>query len=581
MSILIKTVRIAGFRGLQNIEVNLEKTTILTGMNNTGKTSFLKALQIALGRRQFITQEDFFDDGNNASEKIIIDVLIIPIDDNGKQIKKFNDEWSETFTTERMKFITDTEELLTDNACVPLRTIAEFNPLKNDFLIEHYILQQWLTRNENWVDTAHIKKNSYFDAMPFFYLDAQRDILEDIKLKNSYLGKMLSKIQYDENEITKIEEQIKKINDEVVKSSDVLKTIKDVLGGLDSAVGKNTGSVEITPLTKKLKDLNKGLNIYYTEDKSSFPLEAHGMGTRSWSALLMLKAFILSYDKVAKKGNLVFFPVITIEEPESHLHPNAQKKLYKQMDEMTGQKIISTHSAYIAASAELKQIRSFSKIDGINCGKIDLESFDNEEIRKIERQVINTRGELFFSKMLVLFEGETEEQVLPILAKKYFNENNRIDYMDIDFVGVSGYGNYQPFAIFAQQLYIPYLIFSDAEENVKLNIQRNNNDNNVIFLNDGNDFEKQLIEDGFRDEIIEAIISLECDNENHRNPKREELKNLSNDELRNKIPKKKKTQYAPAIAEAIVASDKKITGKILELFQKIETIMNQGKIDGS
>ena len=44
MSILIKTVRIAGFRGLENIEVELEQTTILTGMNNTGKTSFLKAL---------------------------------------------------------------------------------------------------------------------------------------------------------------------------------------------------------------------------------------------------------------------------------------------------------------------------------------------------------------------------------------------------------------------------------------------------------------------------------------------------------------------------------------------------------
>jgi predicted ATP-dependent endonuclease of OLD family len=29
--------------------VELEQTTVLTGMNNTGKTSFLKALQIASG----------------------------------------------------------------------------------------------------------------------------------------------------------------------------------------------------------------------------------------------------------------------------------------------------------------------------------------------------------------------------------------------------------------------------------------------------------------------------------------------------------------------------------------------------
>ena len=41
MTVLIKTIRVSGFRGLENIEVELEKTTVLTGMNNTGKTSFI------------------------------------------------------------------------------------------------------------------------------------------------------------------------------------------------------------------------------------------------------------------------------------------------------------------------------------------------------------------------------------------------------------------------------------------------------------------------------------------------------------------------------------------------------------
>ena len=78
MNIFIKTVRIAGFRGLENIEVELEKTTILTGMNNTGKTSFLKGLQLVLGNRQFLSQDDFCVQGNKVSEKIIIDLLITP-----------------------------------------------------------------------------------------------------------------------------------------------------------------------------------------------------------------------------------------------------------------------------------------------------------------------------------------------------------------------------------------------------------------------------------------------------------------------------------------------------------------------
>jgi len=69
-SILIKTVRISGFRGLKNLEVELEPTTVLTGMNNAGKTSFLKALQIVFGNRQFITQDDFLIENGESVEKL-------------------------------------------------------------------------------------------------------------------------------------------------------------------------------------------------------------------------------------------------------------------------------------------------------------------------------------------------------------------------------------------------------------------------------------------------------------------------------------------------------------------------------
>ncbi len=120
MSILIKTIRIAGFRGLENIEVALEQTTILTGMNNTGKTSFLKTLQLSLGNRQFVTHDDFFIPGNSVSEKIIIDLLIVPINDDGEQCDNFSDDWLVKFTEERIR--TDG-----NNDFVPLRTIITFD----------------------------------------------------------------------------------------------------------------------------------------------------------------------------------------------------------------------------------------------------------------------------------------------------------------------------------------------------------------------------------------------------------------------------------------------------------------------
>ena len=102
MSILVKTVRIFGFRGLQNIEVSLEPVTVLTGMNNTGKTSFIKAVQIALGNRQFITQDDFYISDSISHDKIIVDIKIVPVDKDGKICNDFSENWEVLFTEDRI-----------------------------------------------------------------------------------------------------------------------------------------------------------------------------------------------------------------------------------------------------------------------------------------------------------------------------------------------------------------------------------------------------------------------------------------------------------------------------------------------
>ena len=199
MSLLIKTIRISGLRGLENLEVHLEKTTILTGMNNSGKTSFLKALQLALGNRQFISQDDFFIHGNSVSKNIIVDLLIVPIDSDGKQSDSFSEGWEELFTVERIRL----DEL--SNAIVPIRTIISFDVIKNSFKSEQQILQVWPPFEQggiSWIDAGAGKKTSFhFDELPFFYMDAQRDILEDTKLRTSYIGKMLSKIEYSKDSI--------------------------------------------------------------------------------------------------------------------------------------------------------------------------------------------------------------------------------------------------------------------------------------------------------------------------------------------------------------------------------------------
>lgn len=584
-SILIKTVRVNSFRGLKNIEIELEQTTVLTGMNNVGKTSFLKALQIVFGKRQFLSQDDFYIEDNSVNNKIIIDTLIIPIDKDAKREKEFSDDWMILFGESKIKF----DDL--GNSYIPLRTVSIMDEVTNAIKTKQYILEVWSEfefgdePKKYWyeLDYDENKNISFkFDEIPFFYMDAKRDILEDIKLKSSYVGKMLSNIEYAEADIAEIENKIEELNKTAVEKSDILNIIKNSLKELNSAMDSKNGGVELTPFTKKIRDLNKGLNINYGDGNDSFLMEYHGMGTRSWSSLLTLKAFIEVFRLNSNKKDKVFFPIVAIEEPESHLHPNAQKKLYSQIDSIVGQKIISTHSPYVASMAHLEELRNFYKRDDVKVGQLDIDLFEGEDIRKIERQVVSTRGEILFSKCIILFEGETEEQALPIFFEEYFG-TNPIEY-GVDFIGVGSYGSYLPFIRFAEYFNIQWFIFSDNDSNgvVKKSVEKQfvscnsiqNQDKSIIFLEETLDFEKQLIQEGFQDEIkeylVESILYANPQHKEVQEPKdKAEIDAYSDEDLYKKI-KNIKAQYAPVIAEKIVKNDENsLPSKVIELFDNI------------
>ena len=399
MAILLKKVRIHGFRGLFNFEMDLEPITVITGTNNAGKTSFLKALQIVFGNSSFLSKEDFSIINESINEKIVIDVLIIPVDENYIQVENFSEEWETLFTEEKITIEAG------GNQSINLRTCVTIDNLKNAIKTKQYIQDEWVDyQNEaglNWYDTENgVEKSFFYENIPFFYINADRDIIEDIKLKSSYLGKLLSNIDYAPADILSIEAQIKTLNEQAVNSSDVLSRIEASLKELDTAMDNVNNGVNISPFPKKVRDLNKGISIQY----SDFSMEYHGMGTRSWSSLLTLKSFVTQFSQSFEEQGEPFYPIVAIEEPEAHLHPNAQKKLYAQIASIPGQKIISTHSAYIAASANLNEIRNvYKNSDGVKCGKIDNDLLTSENVRKINRQVINTRGELFFSKVVVFF----------------------------------------------------------------------------------------------------------------------------------------------------------------------------------
>lgn len=412
MNILIDKARIAGFRGIENVEISLPRVAVLIGANNAGKTSIIKAMQLALGDySRYLTEEDFYiNNDDHVAESIIVDVRIIALDTQGERTKTFEAEWIEEFG--------DIIQSEPDGAqFVIIRTKCERDKVKGGFLTSRYWLDTW-PEFSVWMSVKTISKRQIrkrFDALPFISIDAQRDIHQELREKTSYIGRVLASVEYDENDVEELERMVADINEKAISKSEPLSELKNHLDTLSQSF-KGNGQTDITPFPKKIRDLSKRFTVHFGENENnSFSMEYHGMGTRSWASMLTVKAFTeLSARKHAETVE-PFFPIIAAEEPEAHLHPNAQRTLYQQLKSSKGQVIVSTHSPFLAAMSALQDIRSMVKVHGRTVVKQIPHVFDVEDLLILQREVMRFRGEVLFAKAIILFEGVTEEQIVPAM----------------------------------------------------------------------------------------------------------------------------------------------------------------------
>lgn len=604
MSIQIDIVRICGFRGISNVEITLPRVTLLLGKNNSGKTSFIKALQLAIGDySRYLSDEDFHigEDGKRQDE-IIVDIRIIPVEDKVRA-GEFSEEWQQEFGA-KIQAEADGKQY------VAIRTTAKPDRVKGGYIIDRYEMESW-PETAGWEKVGFRKKlGRRLESVPFIPIDAQRDVHTELKEKSSFIGRVLSSVEYDDADAAELEQMVAEVNKEAIKKSEPLKRLKTHLDNLNQSF-EGSGQTELTPFPKKIRDLSKRFSVNFGEsDKSSFSMEYHGMGTRSWASMLTVKAFAELLAKNHEEEAEPFFPIMAAEEPEAHLHPNAQRTLYRQLIDAPGQVIISTHSPYIAGLAELHEIRYLSKPENsVQVYQLRAE-FENDDLRKLQREVVHSRGELLFSKAIVLSEGETEEQALPELFESYTGKHPFS--LGINFVGVNGSGaKYRPFLILAKDLNIPVFIFSDGEEKTVKELKKNyekvfgqteiEKAPNITIL-DGTDFEGYLLSQGYQD-LIEKTIQQVAGNDDEigkwiekregtslkrvktdkpncitcKQPIFEDVnRDYSGDQGRVRaildILDSRKPLYAKAITDNLIKLPKeKLPAKVVELFQKIES----------
>lgn len=590
MSILIDKIRIKNFRALQDVEVVLKPITLLVGANNAGKTTLLRALNTVLGvNRPSLNKDDLFIDKESKTpeDTIVIDVHIVPVGGNGQRIVAFNTQWSGA--------LGGADSIQTDrigNEFLAFRALYRFE--KEDTPSASYeLLTDW---EQQVIAGDYNRIRQIRESLKMYFIDAQRDLQHDLNLRSSFFGRLAAQLEndYSKEDMEELTRLIGDINAAAVGKSPVLSHLKSTLSLLNKATQTQGEGVSINPIPKNIRDLHKGMKVDFQDNGSdSFGMEYHGMGTRSWASILTAAAFIdwdlkRTAERIeAGESGAPIFPIIALEEPEAHLHPNAQRTLYGQLKGFKGQKIISTHSPYIAGQAELDELRHFYKMeDKAEVLFLELSSLTQDEQRKLKREVVLSYGELLFSRAIVLFEGETESQCLPVFATNFWGKSPF--ELGITFITVNG-NNYRPFLYAAGRLNIPWFIFSDYDkQNIKRGVDNalkeagykapeTTSYDNVVKLN--MTIESYLINEGYQNELKKGINSWYFSNTDETTPEQQITSgqnrvNSYDDSalLRDLASDNGKVRYPAFWALEITKmanSNRRIPSKIRELFENI------------
>jgi putative ATP-dependent endonuclease of OLD family len=517
--IKITDVRVSNFRSLKNVEVPLDNLTILIGANNAGKTSFLDALYAAIGAgRRLLGQDDVRLEAGEAlppKERVVtVDVRIRPVGEDGGIAEHFPEGgfWTGLWGAGIMQDMDDDFREF-----VGIRTTLAWSPSKGDYVVERRFLKEW-RGFADWLFAPAEEKTrvaaNQIEPLALHYIDAKRDLEDDLRRQGSFWRRMTEDLGLSDADVAAFESALSDLNQEIVGKSEILKHLKENLVHIQSVVSAEGGGIDISPVARKLRDLSKGVDVSFSAAGSqAFPLTRHGMGTRSLASLLVFRAFAAWKGKQADEAGDHIHSLLALEEPEAHLHPQAQRSFFTQVKSIPGQRIVSTHSPYFAGQAGLSDLRLFIRRDGeTTVSKLDLSKLNADEVRKLRHGVVNTRGDLLFARAAVFFEGETEEQALPILAEAYWKCS--IHELGFSFVRVGGAGSYFPFIWLAERLNIPWYVFSDGEPQPLNHLERALHNAgkpkaeacpNVVVIPGERNFETQLVAEGYLPEI-EAVF---------------------------------------------------------------------------
>ncbi len=400
----LSRLKIENFRGISELEIEFERDmTVIIGENNTGKTSILEALRFGLdaikSNRSFnFSEYDFYRDDEYTDLSTCSPISFIF---TFKETREY--PWPDHITQTLSDIIVGS-----DHSTIKLKVVASYDSENNELVQNFYFLDD--SDNEMTGKNGSIKDLRLL--RPFFFQTALRAAKDEFHGQSTYWASFIKHRDISDNEKQELEQELYEVNRKIVDAhtsfQDITEEVKQI-AKLVTVGGENPVSVDpVTPdIYKTLRYTEVNL---LTNSNAKIPIRSHGEGTQSLSVLLLFSAYLKKRLQPDTDRNAE--PIIAIEEPEAHLHPNAVRAIWHLLEDLPGQKIIATHSGDILSEIPIEKVRRLSRQDQtIKCSLVPDDLLSDEEMRKFNHHVRRNRGELLFSKTWLLVEGETDVSV--------------------------------------------------------------------------------------------------------------------------------------------------------------------------
>ena len=148
------------------------------------------------------------------------------------------------------------------------------------------------------------------------------------------------------------------LNRRLLKADPRLQEIADTLSGSTRVAARDReGGLDLRMVPLKMWDLISKVEIILRNDPDSpwLPLLRQGQGIQSLSVIFLFQAFV--HHLVRELYEKDSEPVLALEEPETHLHPQATRTLWTHVQALPGQKIATTHSPYFVQQVPFRDMR--------------------------------------------------------------------------------------------------------------------------------------------------------------------------------------------------------------------------------